>query len=182
VTAGRSEVPVGVACAAVKSGRPALMDSMGWAVEIIACDPSSPDARAMSDALWEEIQQRYGFTAPNPFEPENFAGPVGGFWVAVDSEQKPVGSIAVTPLDPPAAELDVMYVAPEQRRAGVARMLLAALESHSRSAGVGVLRLRAGEPQPEALQFYTAAGFVPIPPFGKWVGDDTARCFEKALT
>jgi hypothetical protein len=42
------------------------MDSMGGAVEIIACDPSSPDARAMSDALWEEIQQRYGFTAPIP--------------------------------------------------------------------------------------------------------------------
>jgi GNAT superfamily N-acetyltransferase len=158
------------------------MNFMGGAVEIIACDPSSPDARVMSEALWEEIQQRYGFAAPNPFEPGDFTGPVGGFWVAVDSERKPIGSIAVTPLDPPAAELDVMYVAPEQRRAGVARMLLAALESYSRSAGVGVLRLRAGEPQPEALGFYTAARFVPIPPFGKWVSDDTARCFEKVLT
>ena len=167
---------------AVKSSRPALMDFMGGAVEIVACDPSSPDARAMSDALWEEIQRRYGFTAPNPFEPGHFTGPVGGFWVAVNSEGKPVGSVAVTPLDPPAAELDVMYVAPEHRRAGVARLLLAAVESHARSAGIGVLRLRAGEPQPEALRFYAAAGFVPIPPFGKWVGDDTARCFEKLLT
>jgi putative acetyltransferase len=51
-----------------------------------------------------------------------------------------------------------------------------------RDAGVGVLRLRAGEPQPEALRFYAAAGFLPIPPFGKWVDDDTARCFEKLLT
>ena len=165
---------------AVKSSRPALMDFMGGAVEIVACDPSSPDARAMSDALWEEIQRRYGFTAPNPFEPGHFTGPVGGFWVAVNSEGKPVGSVAVTPLDPPAAELDVMYVAPENRRAGVARLLLAAVESHARGAGIGVLRLRAGEP--EALHFYAAAGFVPIPPFGKWVGDDTARCFEKLLT
>jgi putative acetyltransferase len=155
---------------------------MAGDVETVACDPSSPEARAMSDALWEEIQRRYGFTAPNPFEPGHFTGPVGGFWVAVDSERKPVGSIAVRPLDPPAAELDVMYVAPEHRRAGVARLLLATLESHARSAGVGVLRLRAGEQQSEALRFYTAAGFVPIPPFGKWVGDDTARCFEKLLT
>lgn len=136
----------------------------------------------MSDALWEEIQRRYGFAAPNPFEPGEFAEPGGGFWVAVDSEGKSVGSIALSPLDPPAAELDVMYVAPEYRRAGVAKLLLAALESHARSAGVGVLRLRAGEPQPEALRFYTAAGFVPIPPFGKWASDDTARCFEKVLT
>jgi len=124
------------------------MDFMGGAVEIVACDPSSPDARAMSDALWEEIQRRYRFTAPNPFEPGHFTGPVGGFWVAVNSEGKPVGSVAVTPLDPPAAELDVMYVAPEHRRAGVARLLLAVVESHARSAGIGVLRLRAGEPQP----------------------------------
>jgi GNAT superfamily N-acetyltransferase len=134
------------------------MDFMGGAVEIVACDPSSLDARAMSDALWEEIQRRYGFTAPNPFEPGHFTGPVGGFWVAVNSEGKPVGSVAVTPLDPPAAELDVMYVAPQNRRAGVARLLLAAVESHARGAGIGVLRLRAGEPQPEALHFYAAAG------------------------
>jgi GNAT superfamily N-acetyltransferase len=74
-----------------------------------------------------------------------------------------------------------MYVAPDHRRAGVAQALLAALEEHARAAGVTVLRLRAGEPQPEALRFYRAAGFTPIGPFGRWVGDDTARCFEKSL-
>ncbi len=158
------------------------MVDMGSAVWTIACDPSSPEARALSDALWEEIQQRYGFTAANPYDPANFVGPVGGFWVAVGSNRKPIGSIALAPLDPPAAELDVMYVAPEHRREGVARLLLATLESHCRSAGVGVLRLRAGDPQPEALRFYQAVGFVPIPPFGKWIGDDTARCFAKLLT
>ena len=142
------------------------MASMGGIVKIIACDPSSLVARAMSDALWDEIQQRYGFTAANPYDPADFTGPVGGFWVAVEGDRKPIGSIAVTPLDPPVAELDVMYVAPEHRRAGVARLLLATLEAHCRSAGVGVLRLRAGDPQPEALRFYAAAGFVPIPSFG----------------
>jgi putative acetyltransferase len=136
----------------------------------------------MSDALWAEVQLRYGFTAPNPFDPADFTPPVGGFWVATDADFKPVGSIALTPLDPPAAELDVMYVSAEHRGTGVAQMLLAALEAHAHDAGIEVLRLRAGEPQPEALRFYTAAGFVPIPPFGKWVGDDTARCFEKSLS
>jgi putative acetyltransferase len=149
-------------------------------IVISACDPFSRPARAMSDALWEEIQDRYQFTAPNPVDPAAFTGPVGGFWVATDGD-RPVGSIALTPLDPPAAELDVMYVAPDYRRAGVARALLASLEQHAREAGVTVVRLRAGEPQPEALRFYAAAGFVPIEPFGKWIGDDTARCFEKVL-
>lgn len=147
---------------------------------ISAVDPFSPPARAMSDALWEEIQRRYGFTAANPVDPGGFTGPVGGFWLATYAG-RPVGSIALTPLDLPAAELDVMYVAPGHRGKGLAQALLAALQDHARTVGVVVLRLRAGEPQPEALRFYTAAGFTPIPPFGKWVGDDTARCFEKSL-
>lgn len=74
-----------------------------------------------------------------------------------------------------------MYVAPGYRGKGLAQVLLAALEDHARAVGVAVLCLRAGEPHPEALRFYTAAGFRPIPPFGKWVGDDSARCFEKSI-
>jgi GNAT superfamily N-acetyltransferase len=151
-----------------------------WEIDIVACDPSTPPARAMSDALWEEIQRRYEFAAPNPFDPADFAGPVGGFWIALHDDQ-PVGSIALAPLEPPAAELDVMFVAPEHRRHGVAAALLAALEEHARAVGVVVVRLRAGEPQPEALRFYTAAGFSPIAAFGRWIGDETARCFEKTL-
>ena len=151
-------------------------------VTIAASDPFSPPARAMADALWDEIQSRYRFTAANPSDPAAFLGPVGGFWVATDGDTgNPVGSIALTPLSGIAAELDVMYVTPHHRGSGVARALLAVLEEHARTAGVSVLRLRAGEPQPEALRFYIAAGFTPIPPFGRWVGDETARCFEKTL-
>lgn len=148
--------------------------------QISAVDPFSAPARAMSDALWTEIQHRYGFTAPNPMDPTAFTGPVGGFWVATQNEQ-PVGSIALAPLDPPAAELDVMYVEPRHRRTGLAQALLRTLEEHAHTAGIVVILLRAGDPQPEALRFYTAAGFTPIPPFGRWIGDDTARCFEKRI-
>ena len=147
---------------------------------VTACDPSSPPARAMAEALWGEIQQRYGFVAPDPFDPSDFSGPIGGFWLATAGGDA-IGSIALTPLEGGAAELDVMYVAPAHRGVGVAQALLAALLAHARAAGVAVARLRAGEPQPEALRFYTAAGFEPIEPFGKWVGDDSARCFELHL-
>jgi len=150
------------------------------AFAISPCDPSAPSARAMAAALWGEIQHRYGFVAPDPFAPSDFAGPVGGFWVATAGGDA-VGSVALTPSEAGAAELDVMYVDPAHRKAGVARALLAAAVEHARSAGITVIRLRAGEPQPEALRFYTAAGFTPIAPFGKWIGDDSARCFELHL-
>jgi putative acetyltransferase len=149
-------------------------------IVVSLCDPSDPQARAMASALWTEIQRRYGFEAPDPFDPGRFADPPGGFWVATHGTE-PVGSVALTPLAAGLAELDVMYVAPDHRGRGIARALLAALEQHARAAGIGAVRLRAGDPQPEALRFYRAAGFTPIPPFGAWVGDPTARCFEKGL-
>ncbi len=34
-------------------------------VIIAAQDPTTPPARAMLDALWDEIQRRYGFNASN---------------------------------------------------------------------------------------------------------------------
>jgi putative acetyltransferase len=134
----------------------------------------------MARALWDEIQRRYGFTAEDPFDPTAFTGRVGAFWIATD-DGRAVGSIALRQLSDTEGELDVMYVAPEHRGTGVAQALLAALEERARAVGMSVVRLRAGEPQPEALRFYAAAGFTPIPPFGRWIGDDTARCFEKSL-
>lgn len=158
-----------------------MVTSVESAAVISVVDPISPPARAMNDALWVEIQHRYGFAASNPVNLAAFSGPIGRFWVA-SQEGRPVGSIALRPLDSPgAAELDIMYVAPEHRGSGLAQALLSEMESHARLAGVSVVRLRAGEPQPEALHFYVAAGFTPIPPFGKWIDDPTALCFEKPL-
>ena len=149
-------------------------------VTITECDPSSPDAASMAAALWDEVQTRYGFTADDPFDPAAFAGPVGRFWVARSGTQ-PVGSIALMPFEDGVAEMDVMYVAPSHRGSGVARELLDALEDHARRAGIVEVRLRAGDPQPEAMRFYAKSGFTPIPSFGRWVDDPTARCLARRI-
>lgn len=143
-------------------------------------DPHSAPARVMFDALWDEIQRRYGFTAPNPMQPEAFTGR-GGLWLAWDGDQ-PVGSIGLTPLTDAVAELDAMYVAPGFRGRGVAQTLLDALEAHARQHRFAAVRLRTGDPQPEAVRFYEKAGFHRIPAFGRWATDPTAWCFEKRLS
>lgn len=153
---------------------------MPSSIVVAPVDPGSDPAARMGEALWAEIQSRYGFSAPDPFDPGSFAGPGGGFWVA-QQDGEPVGSIALSPLGGGRAELDVMFVAATHRRRGVARALLAALEAHARAAGLDELVLRAGDPQPEALAFYRAAGFTPTERFGRWVRDDTAVCLRKPL-
>lgn len=149
-------------------------------VDVVPVDPHGEAAERMCAALWAEIQLRYGFSAPNPFDPDGPAARPGGFWVAFD-EGKPVGSIALTGLEDGRAELDAMYVVPTHRRRGVANALLAALEAHARAVGVTSIVLRAGDPQPEALAFYRRAGFSPSERFGRWTHDDTAICLQKTL-
>jgi GNAT superfamily N-acetyltransferase len=144
-------------------------------------DPHSVHAQAMFDALWDEIQQRYDFTGPNGIRPDHFVGERAALWLAFDGDV-PVGSIGLTPLSAHAGELDAVYVAPGYRGVGVAQQLLHVLEDAARQQSLTVLRLRAGEPQPEALRFYEKMGFQRIPCFGQWTQDPTAVCYEKSLT
>ena len=149
-------------------------------VEIDQQDPKSPGAQEMLDALWDEIQRRYEFTAPIALKPELFSDARGGFWIARANDE-PVGSIGLIPLAEDTAELEAMYVAPGYRGTGVAKRLLQTLDDHARQHGFTSICLRAGEPQPEALHFYDKVGFKRIANYGRWVGDPAAWCFGKEL-
>ncbi len=81
-----------------------------------------------------------------------------------------------------AAEIKRMYVATEARGTGVARAMLAHLESTAAAVGARVMVLETGTAQPEAIGLYTSSGYTRIEPFGhyKWSPDN--RCFAKSLT
>ena len=131
------------------------------AIIIESIDPTGAEAIAWSAALWGEIQRRYDFVAPDPYDAASFTTPGSAFWVA-RIEGSGAGSIALArSAGSTTAELDVLYVAPDHRRRGVASALLTTLLDHAQRTGVHLIRLRAGSPQPEALAFYRDAGFVP---------------------
>jgi GNAT superfamily N-acetyltransferase len=149
-------------------------------VHIIRQTTWSHEAQQMLDELWDEIQQRYGFQSPNMIDFAEFVASRSAFWLAI-SENRPVGSVAVKPLNNTCCELDAMYVKPEHRGKAIATNLLNSVEVFMRDTGFNAISLRTGEPQPEALAFYKKTGFYPIKPFGKWKNDPTALCFEKQL-
>jgi putative acetyltransferase len=149
-------------------------------VEIIPHDPASSAAQKMLDALWDEIETRYRFSAPNGITPELFNDPLSGFWVA-EAGNEPAGSIGLIPLSTDTAELEGMYVAPDHRGTGVAQKLVETFEAHARANGFKSICLRAGEPQPEALRFYEKMGFRRIANYGQWVGDPDAWCLGKEI-
>ena len=68
-------------------------------------------------------------------------------------------------LDDGACELKRMYVVPEARGRGVARILLAELEDRARELGYTVARLDTGPKQLGAQRLYESAGYAAIPNF-----------------
>jgi putative acetyltransferase len=74
-----------------------------------------------------------------------------------------------------------MYVLPERRRDGIARALLAALESQAQALCYRALKLETGHKQRPAMALYQSFGFRRIAPFGPYVDDPTSVCFEKDI-
>ena len=79
------------------------------------------------------------------------------------------------------AEIKRMYIRPEFRGCGFARLMLDHLAEHSRSNGVNILRLETGIHQHEAIGLYERAGFTSIPPFGEYKPDPLSRFYEKRI-
>lgn len=78
-------------------------------------------------------------------------------------------------------EIKRMYVRPQFRGLGLAKLMLDHLAAHARDRGVSLLRLETGIHQHAAIGLYERAGFQSIPPFGEYKPDPLARFYEKRL-
>lgn len=78
-------------------------------------------------------------------------------------------------------EIKRMYVRPQFRGLGLAKMMLDHLEGYARSQNVPLLRLETGIHQHAAIGLYERMGFQKIPPFGAYVDDPLSRFYEKQI-
>jgi putative acetyltransferase len=112
----------------------------------------------------------------------------GSFWIA-EQDGVLIGTYGLERIGARTAELRRMYVAPEARRRGIARALLAHAEQQCRAAGFDRLQLATAELQQAALAFYRVAGFrvvreeIAAAATNKTVGSGLRRFhMEKQLT
>jgi GNAT superfamily N-acetyltransferase len=82
----------------------------------------------------------------------------GGFWVAI-GDSRVVGMFGVEAASADAMELRRMYVDPEMRRQGIARMMLQVAEDECRRRKRARIDLSTSELQGEALSLYRSAGY-----------------------
>ena len=157
---------------------------MSAVASIRVARPDDADVAGLLRRYGGDIAQRYGSIKPwLPATPAaDYAPPRGIFLVAeVEGRLLACGGVRPYPEVPATAELTRMYVVPEERRRGLSRRLLTALEDGARDLGYRRLRLMTGLPQPEALALYTSAGYQPIELFGPYAGEPSTRCFEREL-
>ena len=102
------------------------------------------------------------------------------FAVARDNTGQAIGCGAIV-LCPEFGELKRMYVSPRSRGQGVAKKLLALLESQAIGAGCKLLKLETGPYQPEALALYASAGYERRGPFGDYPNDPLSVFMQKQL-
>ena len=74
-----------------------------------------------------------------------------------------------------------MYVDAAVRRQGLARAVLAHLETEAARHGVTMIILATGQPQVEAIGFYRSHGYTDVAPFGYYAGSDQVVCLGKEL-
>lgn len=157
----------------------------GW--QIVRCQITDPDAAALVEEVQLEYVVRYGSRDETPLEPGYFELPQGAFFVGY-LDGVPVATGAwrrradVVALGRgAAAEIKRMYVAPRGRGRGLARSMLAHLETTALEAGADVMILETGTEQPEALALYASSGYEPIPGFGYYRTSPLNRCMARAI-
>jgi len=146
-----------------------------------------PDAQRLVEAVQGEYVARYGGRDDTPLDPSAFADPTGALYVGY-LDGAPVVSGALRFRDDVealgvrrTAEVKRMYVVPAARGQGLARRMLAHLESAAMEAGCAVVILETGERQPEAIALYTSAGYQTIPGFGFYRDSPLSRCFARRV-
>jgi putative acetyltransferase len=102
------------------------------------------------------------------------------FAVARDNTGHAIGCGAIV-LCPEFGELKRMYVSPRGRGQGVAKKLLALLESQAIGSGCMRLMLETGPYQHEALALYASAGYERRGPFGDYTNDPLSVFMQKHI-
>ena len=153
---------------------------MSSTVEISLERPDSDDARALIEELEAYLiplspaESRHGYSIEKLIKEEV------PFFVIRDNGT-PVGCGGVKLFGTDYGEIKRMYIRPQFRGLGFAKLMLNHLAEYARNHGVAILRLETGIAQQEAIALYERAGFRSIPPFGEYKPDPLSRFYEKQI-
>jgi GNAT superfamily N-acetyltransferase len=141
---------------------------------------NDPHFEALIVDLDKEFWIRYPDTQQN-FDPYNKVDDDARVVLAY-SENTPVGCGCFRPiLEHAILEIKRMFVVPQVRGKGIARLILRELEKWGREEGFTESKLETGIKQPEAIAVYRSAGYREIPNYPPYTEIAESICMAKIL-
>lgn len=147
----------------------------------------SPDVAVLDEEVQAYYVSIYGSPDGSPMDHDGFTPPAGAFYLGYDGDEpvsmggwrhhEPIEGFAARR----PAEIKRMYVRASARGRGLARQMLAHLERSAAAAGADALVLETGSVQPDAVALYRSSGFVDIPAFGYYAGEELAVHLGKVI-
>ena len=140
--------------------------------------PDTADARMLIDELEAYLiplspaESRHGYSVEKLIKQ-------GVMFFVTRVDDVPAGCGGVQFFGTEYGELKRMFVRPQFRGLGLAKLMLQHLEQYTREQHIYLLRLETGVRQTEAIGLYQRMGYRSIPPFGEYVDDPLSRFFEK---
>ena len=142
--------------------------------------PNTADARALIDELEAHLATLYPRESRHGYSVEKLIAQGVAFFLVRDNGT-PVGCGGIQLFGTDYGELKRMYVRPQFRGLGFAKLMLDHLADYARSRGVRLLRLETGVHQHAAIGLYERAGFQSIPPFGEYRDDPLSKFYEERI-
>jgi putative acetyltransferase len=142
--------------------------------------PDTPDARLLIDALEAQLEPYYPKTSRHGYSVEKLIQQGVAFFVT-RQDGIPAGCGGVQFFGREYGEIKRMFVRPQFRGLGLAKLMLNLLEAYTRANHIPMLRLETGIHQTQAISLYEKMGYRFIPPFGEYVEDRLSRFFEKRI-
>lgn len=158
----------------------------GHVIDIRRVGYGHPDALLLIEEVQAEYVLRYGGRDETPLDPLMFEPPDGSFFVGyLDGRPVATGAWRRSPVVALGAgrtvEVKRMYVATAARGRGLARRMLAHLETDAAAYGAEAVVLETGLAQPEAIALYESSGYTPIAGFGHYKDAPLNRCYARRL-
>ena len=140
----------------------------GPGVRIDEVDPSSDDAVWCLEQYYAELAELFeeGFDASKSLlaDPNDMRRPYGVFLI-LRVDERPVACGVVKVSDPGVAYIKRMWVQPDHRGQGLARVMLAALEAAALELGCMVAELETNRVLTGAIRLYLSSGYQEVAPF-----------------
>lgn len=147
---------------------------------IVAERPDTADAILLIEELEAYLAPQYPVESRHGYSVEKLIKQGVAFFV-IRHEGAPAGCGGVQLFGTDYGEVKRMYVRPQFRGLGLAKLMLNRLAEHALQHDVPLLRLETGIYQTEAIGLYERWGFQRIPPFGEYKVDPLSIFYEKRI-